>query len=743
MERPSALLPHVDELVMEYLLFRGFTKSFQVFSAERKRDRSQGFDAEQIISQLLVAVQNFQLETVLETWQFFHARFFHHLDASYASILQQLETSLLRLYVINAVKSGHREKAMEFFEMQAEKLNACAAAAVDGESGMDTWSRWFILPYIEHPESDSYFQKFFSQSWLEAYVTSLRNFLSLVFRSLPLPKLLAFQLETLEEPAMKLRLKVSQSEATRLRMYNSEATTKIKKLEEAGRQLHSILRTMVQHSLTEHLISSSYVDTPIDWNKNRSRSRSHGAATASVGLSQKQMKDIGELFGIGDDDSAHVEAACVDPRDIPRIAEVYLPADELIDDGPYDKNNDEEEAGDSVVPEGETSCYSTTPIFSPIASSLSAVDEDPSRLPLWTTGGVSLIREFNMLNDWKPTQSVMTVRSRFSSNGQYLAIAKLGNTHIDIWSADPVSPSTLSTITLPARLTGLGWLSPTPHRQLLACTLIEGDMMLWDADGLEVTMCPPNEDRWQAQQLMCASEAPVAACLLSSRDEEDNTIQQVVVLHGGVDQPTQDYLPMEGKQLTCIAWSNVGDILITGNETGSVEFINVSCPGRIHRCDLAACCGPVLDGCGSLSAIALSPDGTVLLSAHENAVVVMQWFVAPIVAAVSSQTCGSREVEDSVIDVKPKLTGMYEMDKPLALRNIEVDTTIRFLGTGGYFVVADSSALYIFKRGEKHALSTFLPNQASIADFDFHPHLPVSCSANQEGAVSLWSMKED
>ena len=221
--------------------------------------------------------------------------------------------------------------------------------------------------------------------------------------------------------------------------------------------------------------------------------------------------------------------------------------------------------------------------------------------------------------------------------------------------------------------------------------------MLWDADGLEVMMCPPNEDHWQAQQLMCASEAPVAACLLSSRNEEDNTIQQVVVLHGGVDQPTHDYLPMQGKQLTCIAWSNMGDILITGNETGIVEFMNVSCPERIHRCDLAACCDPVLDRCGSLAAISLSPDGAVLLSAHENAVVVMQWFVAPIVAAVSSQTCGSREVEESVIDVKPKLTGMYEMDKPLALRNIEVDTTIRFLGTSGYFVVADSSALYIFK----------------------------------------------
>lgn len=86
---PSVLLPHVDELVMEYLLFRGFTKvrlsvclcytricaaplaqarrlttcaheqSFQVFSAERKRDRAKGFDVEQIIAQLLSYVQTY------------------------------------------------------------------------------------------------------------------------------------------------------------------------------------------------------------------------------------------------------------------------------------------------------------------------------------------------------------------------------------------------------------------------------------------------------------------------------------------------------------------------------------------------------------------------------------------------------------------------------------------------------------------------------------------------------------
>ncbi|CAI5741753.1 unnamed protein product [Peronospora destructor] len=749
---PSNLLPHVDELVMEYLLFRGFTKSFQVFSAERKRDHARGFDVEQIISQLLIAIQTYQIESVLETWKFLTARFFNHLDASYASTLQQLQTSLLRLYVVNAVKSGHREKVVEFFQLHADNLNASVAAIEGG--GPDSWSHWFILPYMEHPESDPYFQLFFGQPWLAAFVTSFRNFLSLVFRNLPLPKLLAFQLARLEEPTLKFRLKVSQSEAARLRLYNNEATAKIKKLEEAGRQLHSILRMMVQHSMMEHFSPSSYVDMTTDRNKSRSRSRSYGAAATSVGLSQKQMKDMWELFGIITEDGSHVDFAPVDRRDIPRVAEVHLPVDELRDEGVHGRDDEQDErVADAPRHENRVDSDLMAPMFSPIAASSSPLAEhshNDQPPPQWSSDAsdrlnenirVSLIREFNMPNDWEPTKSVMTARSRFSSDGQFLAIAKLGNTHIDIWNANPVALFSISTIELPARLTSLSWLGPRPNKQLLACTLEGGEMMLWDTDGQEVIACPSNEKNLQAQQLMCAREAPIAACLLTSRDVEENVLQQVLVLHGSMEEPMQDYFSMEGKQLTCLAWNSLGNILITGSVTGNIEFIDVIHPERIHRCNLVSCSGSARIKDGNLSAICLSPDGTSLLSVHETGSVVMEWYVTPIMVAVASQSDASSDVRGSVIDVKPTLACMYEMDKPLASRDAEVDTSIRFVGAGGYFVVADSAALHIFKRGEERAILTFLPNQTTIVDLDCHPNLPMSCSVNQEGAISLWNMK--
>lgn len=129
--------------------------------------------------------------------------------------MHKLETSLLRLYVVNAVKTGHREKAAEFFKRFANRLHASVAQR--GADVADSWARWFILPYIEHPEADPYFQVFFSKEWLEAFVASFRNFLGLVFRNLPLPTLLAFQLTRLQDPTLKMRLKVSQAECSRLR----------------------------------------------------------------------------------------------------------------------------------------------------------------------------------------------------------------------------------------------------------------------------------------------------------------------------------------------------------------------------------------------------------------------------------------------------------------------------------------------------------------------------------------------
>lgn len=175
---------------------------------------------------------------------------------------------------------------------------------------------------------------------------------------------------------------------------------------------------------------------------------------------------------------------------MPRVAEVYLPVDELSDDEVLGQGDEEDEVDedmlDVAVQNDRADSDTPSPMFSPTATETSRLTEKcdgslaessltPIDKPSWTSdaadqpaGSVqaSLIREFNMLNDWEPTKSAMTARSRFSSDGEFLAIAKLGNTHIDIWSANPMVLSPTSTIKLPAKLTSMQWLGPGPNKQV-------------------------------------------------------------------------------------------------------------------------------------------------------------------------------------------------------------------------------------------------------------------------------------
>jgi hypothetical protein len=50
-------MDQVDELAMEYLLFRGFTQTFREFNKERSNDKTQGFDVDKIMDQIFDYIQ--------------------------------------------------------------------------------------------------------------------------------------------------------------------------------------------------------------------------------------------------------------------------------------------------------------------------------------------------------------------------------------------------------------------------------------------------------------------------------------------------------------------------------------------------------------------------------------------------------------------------------------------------------------------------------------------------------------
>ena len=203
-----------------YLLFRGFTQSFRVFHHEVQNDRTKSFDVDKIVAQIIAYVNSFNINALMELWNFLHARFFSHLDSEFAQTVQKLELSLKRYYVVNCIQAGKKEQALLFFERYESHFNSDERLAVSntGSSTISSdWRAWFSLPFISQPQNDPYFEVFFTKQWVEGFVISLRNFLSLIFTSLPLPKLLTLDAMRRERSEIKVKLDIEKGKSERLK----------------------------------------------------------------------------------------------------------------------------------------------------------------------------------------------------------------------------------------------------------------------------------------------------------------------------------------------------------------------------------------------------------------------------------------------------------------------------------------------------------------------------------------------
>lgn len=199
-------IQHIDELVKEYLLFRGFTNTYKAFEAENKTDKDKGFQAEKIIEELFASIAAMDLNALLEQWRYLDLRYFSRLDHRFAGSVKKFELCLLRYYLIYAIQHKRRDKVVEFFDIHGAELQ-----------GNTEWVRWFALPFSRKPETDPEFDVFFSKAWLDTFTVSLNNFLSTVFQNMPLPSLLCFNIDRLHRKALQCEIETLQSMIETLR----------------------------------------------------------------------------------------------------------------------------------------------------------------------------------------------------------------------------------------------------------------------------------------------------------------------------------------------------------------------------------------------------------------------------------------------------------------------------------------------------------------------------------------------
>ncbi|KAI6672407.1 hypothetical protein NL676_000313 [Syzygium grande] len=125
------------------------------FEDELATDVGRGFQVDKLLDLIFAAyVPKFQAEKLIGLFGFFRQCLSSSsAEAVLLASLSKLEVSVMRYYIVHAVRSGRRDKVLEFF----------------GTSGNDLmrrdqdWTPWLAIPYVKNPSLDPQFRLYFSK----------------------------------------------------------------------------------------------------------------------------------------------------------------------------------------------------------------------------------------------------------------------------------------------------------------------------------------------------------------------------------------------------------------------------------------------------------------------------------------------------------------------------------------------------------------------------------------------------
>ncbi|XP_068644780.1 uncharacterized protein [Aristolochia californica] len=202
-------MQYAEELVREFLVFRGFKNTLQVYETELSTDIGKGFQVDKILELIFsVYVPTFEAERLVRLLNFLKHCFSSSSETTSIATLTKLEVSILRYYIVHALKSGRKDKVVEFFGTYGNDL------LQRGEE----WTPWFAIPYLKNPSLEPQFRVYFSKEWFDILVVSFRNLISEIFNGIRIPALLKVSTEKstvkrLKKDIKQLNLKLSQLQA--------------------------------------------------------------------------------------------------------------------------------------------------------------------------------------------------------------------------------------------------------------------------------------------------------------------------------------------------------------------------------------------------------------------------------------------------------------------------------------------------------------------------------------------------
>ncbi|KAJ1957309.1 hypothetical protein GGI12_005061, partial [Dipsacomyces acuminosporus] len=187
----------IDDLVREYLLFRGFKNTLKAFEEDVGSDQDHGFKAERIVEELLDMAKQLKIEALLDYWKYLTFRFFSHLSPKYQRTTRMFEKRLIRLFLVSSVLAGKRLEIRAFMDKHGRSL---------GQQGGD-WIPWLGLEYVDDPKTRPEFEAYFADDWYASLKTALIDFIQTVFPAMALPRILMYDKDRREREALETKLK--------------------------------------------------------------------------------------------------------------------------------------------------------------------------------------------------------------------------------------------------------------------------------------------------------------------------------------------------------------------------------------------------------------------------------------------------------------------------------------------------------------------------------------------------------
>ncbi|KAH7731358.1 hypothetical protein AAVH_00256 [Aphelenchoides avenae] len=183
----AEVLTIIDDLIREYLVFRGFGTTLKSFETDCKRAYDFKYRVDSLVKEVVGAIETFDIDRLASLWEFFNSKLFKNLTEDENRLATELENDVYRLYLVNCIQHKQQAKTPVFFSRMANYVR-----------NNPEWKEWYVLPFIPDAEIEEKFRKYFASQWQERLLVSLHNFVSVSLEKVSPPALVNYVLQAME-----------------------------------------------------------------------------------------------------------------------------------------------------------------------------------------------------------------------------------------------------------------------------------------------------------------------------------------------------------------------------------------------------------------------------------------------------------------------------------------------------------------------------------------------------------------